>query len=141
MSEYRLYRPRRSYTLMAYGGVLVALLFAWEVGRNFAWPTLFFFVIALAFAAVNLRSATTQVELTPTGLTCHRRFAVSPLHIDFRQIVTVTQAGHMTTGISLIYYPLAANGLIDLDDPRSLFLPAMERQDELLAIVQRGIVE
>ncbi len=140
MSEDRLYRPQRSYTLMAYAGALVALLFAWEVGRNFAWPTLFFFVIALAFAAANLRWATTQVELTPTGLTCHRRFA-APLHIDFRQIVTVTQAGRMTTGITLIYYPLAANGLIDLDDPRSLFLPAMERQDELLAIVQQKIVE
>ena len=140
MSEPQIYQPRRSYTGMAYGGALVALLFAWEVGRSFAWPTLFFLVIAMAFAAVNLRWAVTQVELTPAGLTCHRPFA-TPLHIDFRQIVAVAEAGRMTNGISLIYYPLAANGLIDLDNPRSLFLPAVERQDELLAIVQREIVE
>ncbi len=140
MSEASLYQPRRSYTLLAYAGALVALLFAWEVGRTFAWPTLFFCVIALAYALTNLRSATTQVELTPTGLTCHRRF-FAPLHIAFGQIVTATEAGRMTTGIALVYYPLAANGLIDLDDPRSLFLPALERQDELLAIVQREIVE
>lgn len=140
MSDPQFYRPRRFYTLMAYGGALVALLFAWEVARTFAWPTLFFLIIALAFATVNLFWAAIQVELTPSGLTCHRRFA-PPLHIDFRQIVTATEAGRGTTGISLVYYPLGSNGLIDLDNPRSFFLPGMERQDELLAIVQQEIVE
>lgn len=140
MSVPQFYRPRRSYTLMAYGGALVALLFAWEVARTFAWPTFFFLLVALAFATINLVWATTQVELTPTGLTCHRRFA-PPLHINFRQIVTVTEVGRGTTGISLVYYPLGRNGFIDLDNPRSFFLPGMERQDELLAIVQQEIVE
>jgi hypothetical protein len=125
---------------MAYGGALVALFFAWEVARSFAWATLFFLVIALAFATINLAWATTQVELTPTGLTCHRRF-VAPRHINFRQIVTATDAGRGTTGISLVYYPLGSDGLIDLDNPLSFFLPGMERQDELLAIVQQEIVD
>ena len=113
---------------MAYLGALVALLFAWELGRGFAWSIFFFLVIALAFSTTNLYWATSHVELTPTGLTCRRRLAAS-LHIDFRQIVSVAETGRITTGISLVYYPLADNGLIDLDNPRSLFLPGMERQD------------
>jgi len=140
MSEELVYRPRRSYTLLAYLGALLALLFAWELGRDFAWSALFFFVIALVFAVINLHWATTRVELTPAGLTCCWRFSPT-LHIDFRQIVTVAESGRMRTGLSFVYYPLAGDGLIDLDNPRSLFLPSLDRQDELLAIVQRKIVE
>jgi len=125
---------------MAYLGALVGLLFAWELGQGFAWPALFFFVIALVFSLTNLRSATSQLEVLPSGLAFYRRF-VAPLHIEFRQIVTVAEEGRMTKGISVIYYPLDENGLIDLDDPRSLFLPGMDRQDQLLEIVQQEIVE
>lgn len=140
MSDAQLFRPRRSYTLMAWLGGLVALLFAWELNRTFAGATLFFFLIALFFFASNLRWAVSPVELTPTGLLCHRPF-VAPLAIAFRQIATCQKSGRMGRGISLIYYPLADNGLIDLDRPISNFLPGVEGQSELLAIVQRQLVD
>lgn len=140
MSKSLIYTPRRSYTLLAYVGALLALLFAWEIGQSFDWASLFFLVVALLFAGVNLLSALGSVELTPTGLTAHRRFA-APQHIDFRQIVSVAAAGRLTTGLSLVYYPLRGDGLLDLDTPRTLFLPSLERQEELLAILQREIIE
>lgn len=140
MSEATVYTPRRSYTVLAGAGALLALLFAWEIGQSFDWATLFFAVVALLFAGVNLFSALSSVELTPTGLTAHRRFA-SPQHIDFRQIVSVATAARLSTGLSLVYYPLRGDGLLDLDTPRSLFLPSLERQEDLLATLQREIIE
>ncbi len=140
MSESRLFRPRPSYAPTAIGGMVVALLFAWELGQNFAWATLFFFLIALFFTAVNLLSAMSHVEVTPTGLIFYRRFR-SPLDMEFRQIVTISEAGRMTSGLSLVYFPSGHNGLIDLDDPRSIFLPGVAHQDELLALVRQRIAE
>ena len=140
MSEAQLFRPRRSYRLMAGLGGLVALLFAWELYRTFAGATLFFLLIALYFFATNLRWTVSSVELTSTGLICHRPFA-APLAIAFRQIATCEESGRMGKGISLIYYPLADNGLIDLDRPTSYFLPGVEGQSELLEIVQRQLVD
>lgn len=140
MSEVQLFRPRRSYTLMVWLGIAVALLFAWELYRSFAGATLFFFLIALLFSAVNLRWALSSIELTPTGLICHRP-VVAPLTITFRQIATCEESGRMGKGISLIYYPLADNGMIDLDRPTSHFLPGVGSQAEFLAIVQRQLVD
>ena len=124
---------------MAGLGGLVALLFAWELYRSFAPATLFFLLIALYFFAVNLRWAVSSVALTPTGLIFHRPFAA--LSITFRQIATCEESGRMGKGISLIYYPLADNGLIDLDRPTSHFLPGVEGQAELLALVQGQLVD
>lgn len=140
MSDAQLFRPRRSYWLMAWLGAAVALLFAWELYQAFAGTTLFFLLIALYFFAVNLGWAVSSVELTPTGLIFHRPFA-APLAITFRQIATCEESGRMGKGISFIYYPLAANGLIDLDKPRSHFLPGVEGQSELLEIIQRQLVD
>ncbi|MFZ1754846.1 MAG: hypothetical protein WBO46_15395 [Caldilineaceae bacterium] len=140
MSDVQVFRPRRSYGAMAGIGLLVALLFAWELTRNFAGGTLFFIGCALLFALVNLGWAVSTVELTETGLV-RRRPLSGPLPIAFRQIATCEESGRMGKSISLIYYPLADNGLLDLDTPRSCFLPGVERQDELLAILQRKIVD
>lgn len=140
MSEAQRFRPRRSYTAMAWMGGLVALLFAWELNRTFSGATLFFLLVALLFSAVNLRWAISSVEVTPSGLLCHRPFAAS-LAIAFRQIATCEEAGRLGKGISLIYYPLADNGLIDLDRPLSYFLPGVENQPEMLALIERQLVD
>lgn len=138
MSNSTRYSPRPSYTLMVGLGLVVSLLFAWEVGQHFAWPTLFFFVCALGFVVVNLRWATTSIELTPTGMTVYRRLA-APQPINFRQMATVEVAGRTLKGITLIYYPLNERKLIDLDNPRSLFLPGLNDQAQLLEILQTQI--
>lgn len=140
MSEARLFRSRRSYGLMAGLGGLVALLFAWELYGAFSGTTLFFLLIALYFFAVNLRWAASSVVLTPTGLVFHHPFA-APLSITFRQIATCEESGRMGKGISLIFYPLADTGLIDLDRPTAYFLPGVEGQRELLEIVQGQLVD
>ncbi|MCL4832191.1 MAG: hypothetical protein KJZ86_07105 [Caldilineaceae bacterium] len=140
MSEPIIYHSRPVYRYLALLGLGVALLFAWELGQSFAWPTIFFLGIALAFAATYSRWAADRVELTPTGLAVYRLFS-PPTPIDFRQIASIEEAGRMTTGLTLVYFPLNDRQMIDLDGPRSLFLPGLKAQKELLAIIQAQMVD
>lgn len=140
MSEGRRFRPRRSYQGMALLGVGVALLFGWETARAFAWPTLFFLIVALGVALVNLRWAASPVYADDNGLTCHRPPA-RPLHINYRQIAACEESGRGRNVISLIYFPAGRNGMLDLDAPRSCFLPGLEDQEDLMALIQRRLVE
>lgn len=129
-----LYPARRSYRLRSGLGLVVAGLFGWEVATSFAWGSAFFLLASLAFAAINAFWAWSRIELTPGGLTYHRS-GIGPVHVDFRQMVTVSEAGRFTPGISLVFYPLDEAGMVDVDRPRTLFLPAVERQDELLRVL------
>jgi hypothetical protein len=139
-SEPHLYVARRIYGGLTLVGFLVILLFVWTLSQGFDWFTLIFLSLAALFAVVNLRWMLTRAELTPSGLTLHEPM-LQPTHIDFRQMVAVYEAGRTLPGISLVYYPLAGNGLVNMDDPRTLFLPAMEKQDELLSILNHEIPE
>lgn len=131
----RIYNAHRRYGVMAVLGLVVALLFAWSLSARFGWFDLIFLSVTFLFALVNLRWLFTRAELTPGGLTVHEPLA-PPQHIDFRQMVAVFEAGRALPGLSIVYYPLMTSGLVDMDQPRTLFLPAMERQAELLSVLQ-----
>ena len=140
MKDPNLYPAHRIYQFLALIGVAVALLFVWTLARDFEWMTFLFFAVAVTFSFINLRWMFTRAELTPSGLTLHEPLN-DAVHVDFRQMVAVYEAGRVVPGVSLVYYPLRANGLVDMDDARSLFLPALERQDELLSVLSREIPE
>lgn len=137
-SEPHLYQARRIYQMFTLLGVLVTLLFVWTLVQRFDWLTFVFLSFAAIFAIVNLRWALTRIELTPSGLTLYEPLN-QPTHVDFRQMVTVNEAGRMFPGVSIVYYPVAQDGLLDMEDPRSLFFPALENQDELLSVLQHEI--
>ncbi len=137
-SEPHLYQARRIYQMFTLLGVLVTLLFVWTLVQRFDWLTFVFLSFAAIFAIINLRWALTRIELTPSGLTLYEPLN-QPTHVDFRQMVTVNEAGRMFPGVSIVYYPVAQDGLLDMEDPRSLFFPALENQDELLSVLQHEI--
>lgn len=123
------------YRLFAVAGVAVVLLFLWEVMNGFSLPGLFFLIASLGFVAVYARWALMRLELTPDGLTVHAPLQM-PLHISFRQMVVCSEAGRMAPGLSLVYFPLTGDGFVDTDAPRTLFLPAVDGQPELLAVLE-----
>jgi hypothetical protein len=139
-SEPHLYTARRIYQVFALIGILVTLLFVWTLTQTFDWMTLLFLIFAMLFAVYNLRWMLTRTELTPSGLTLYEPFN-QPIHVDFRQIVAVYETGRITPGVSIVYYRLADNGLIDIDDPNTLFLPALENQQEFMRILRHEIPE
>ncbi|MBX2997428.1 MAG: hypothetical protein KF893_02875 [Caldilineaceae bacterium] len=139
-SEQHLYVARRAYTVFTFVGLSITLLLVWTLIQAFDWVTLIFLSFAALFAMINLRWMFTRAELTPSGLTLYEPL-IPPTHVDFRQMVVVYEAGRAIAGISLVYYPLAGNGLVNMDDPRTLYLPAMQNQEELLSILDREIPE
>jgi hypothetical protein len=136
----QIYPSHRIYRLLTLVGVAVTILFIWTLTQDFDWIAFAFLLAAVAFTLVNMRWIFTSVELTPSGITRHDPLA-APQHIDFRQMVAVSESGRMTPGLSLVYYPVAESGLVDMEEPRSIFLPAVDRQDELLAILQREMMD
>lgn len=135
-----IYQARRIYQVFTLLGLLVTLLFVWTLTQQFDWITFVFLTFAAIFAIVNLRWALTRVELTPSGVTLYEPL-IQPTHVDFRRMVTVNEAGRMFPGVSIVYYPVGQDGLLDMEDPRSLFLPAVEKQDELLTVLHNEIPE
>ncbi|RME62122.1 MAG: hypothetical protein D6790_06815 [Caldilineae bacterium] len=133
-----LHPARQGYRWRSALGLVVAALFGWELAASFAWGSLFFLVASLGFAAINAFWAGARVELTPKGLTYHR-WGLTPVHVDFRQMAAVSEAGRFTPGISLVFYPLDESGLVDVERPRTLFLPGVERQEELLYVLHRQL--
>ncbi|MYH62906.1 MAG: hypothetical protein F4148_14515 [Caldilineaceae bacterium SB0675_bin_29] len=140
MTDTPVYLPRTTYRLFAVGGAAVALLFLREILNGFSLPSLFFLLGAIAFALIHVRWALMRLELTADGVTV-RAPLQAPLLIQFRQMITCEEAGRFVPGVSLVYRPISADGIVDTDVPRTLFLPAVARQDEFLAALQERIPE
>ena len=140
MTDTPVYLPRTTYRLFAAGGAAVALLFLWEILNGFSLPSLFFLLGAIAFALIHVRWALMRMELTADGVTVRAPMQAT-MQIQFRQMITCEEAGRFMPGVSLVYWPVSAEGIVEMDVPRTQFLPAVARQDELLAALQERIPE
>ena len=140
MTDTPVYLPRSTYCLFAAGGAAVALLFLREILNEFNLPSLFFLLGAIAFALIHVRWALMRLALTADGVIV-RAPLQAPMQIQFRQMITCEEAGRFVPGVSLVYWPISADGIVETDVPRAMFLPAVARQDELLAALQERIPE
>ncbi len=132
------YTAHPRYRLWAVGASLLAGLYAWELRRGFDRFTLFFFLIALAVLAWALRSLLSRVQVEDRGVTL-RPPLVAPTSVEYRQLIGVSQDGRWNRSITLIYHPRLENGLLDLDQARTLALPSLVNQEELLATLMARI--
>ncbi len=140
MTDAPVFLPRTTYRLFALGGAAVALLFLREILNGFSLPSLFFLLGAIAFALIHVRWALMRMELTADSVTVRAPMQATT-QIQFRQMITCEEAGRFMPGVSLVYWPVSAEGIVEMDVPRTLFLPALARQDELLAALQERIPE
>lgn len=138
MTDAPVFVPRPTYRLFAGCGAAVALLFLREILDRFSLSALFFLLVAVAFSVVYLRWALMRLELTSAGVTVHAPLQ-RPLQILFRQMIDCVEAGRITPGLSLVYCAVTADGIVDTDAPRTLFLPAVARQEKLLAALEERI--
>ncbi len=151
MNEPQRFRAHPRYRLLLAASALLALLLAWNLGRGFTptqrvlnqadWGNLFFLLISLAAAAWYGRAAVSGVELTPSGVALHVRFG--PLarsrYVDFRQIISISESGRLGANLALLYHPLNERGLVDAEAVRSLALPGVVDQEELLAAIDQRV--
>ncbi len=133
------YPARRIYFLLALVGLLVSGLLAREALESQATERLLSLLmvgVSLVFGGIHLAWALTRVEITPQEMVVHRP-GRRPFRLRLRQVVDVHQGGRFLATLSLVYHPAAPDGRVDLDTPRALFLPAFQRQDELVALLRR----
>jgi hypothetical protein len=132
------YRPHPRYILMAgIGAISVVVLLVLLPRRPDLVGVLFtLFGAGLLFFA--LRGLGSRVEVADHAITLLRPLS-PPERIEYRQLAEVSEEGRLHRVIVLLYYPLRADGLVELDDLRSLALPALEDQYALLELLESKV--
>ena len=120
MTDAPVFLPRTTYRLFAAVGAAVALLFLWEVLNGFSLSTLFFLLAAVAFTLIYVRWALMRLELTADGVTVRAPLQAT-LQIQFRQMIICEEAGRFMPGVSLVYWPVSADGIVEMEVPRTQF--------------------
>lgn len=136
------YKPGTRYKAYAGIGAVAAVAFGWRLGsawlggQGVQWDALFFLVLMLGLTAWALWQIPSRVETSSRDVTLTRPFT-APHTVEYRQLFSVTENGRVGgRSISLVYHPLREDGLLDLDNARSLILPEVENQNELLALLE-----
>lgn len=129
------FRSHPRYVLLAGIAVVCVALLGWWLLSNTDLTTIVFFAVALVLLLVSLRGIGSRVEVDAVGLTLFRPLA-QPLRIQYRQLAQVTEEGRVQHVLVVLYYPIAADGLMDLETLNSVALPALEDQMELLQVLQ-----
>lgn len=130
------YRAHPRYRLLALAAALLALLLAWDLRRGVEPGGLLFFGVALGLAAWYGREVGSRVTLETRRLRLQRPLAADAV-VEFRQLAGVSEEGRFGQSILLHYHPLAADGRIELEEIRSLALPALQEQAILLEILTK----
>jgi len=139
-----IYRTSNRYRLLIAVALVLAALFAWELWRvistdsaqTLAWlGTLFFLAVSLGIGLWSLNAALVRLEVDETGVTLRAPLAADT-RVEFRQLVAISQSGRFGNSLTLLYHPRQEDGLLNLDDARSLFLPGVTEQDALLATLE-----
>ena len=129
------YRAHSRYVLIAGIAAICVALLGWRLLQGYDLGMLLFLSFGAVLLLAALRGAGSRVEVDALGLTLFRPFG-APLRIHYRQMAQATEEGRVQRVIVVIYYPLAPDGLVDLDNVRSQALPALEDQTELLHVLQ-----
>ncbi len=133
-SEPAHYRSTSVYIVMVGASALAALLCAWSLWVQFDWITLVFLVGCLYAAWSFGAQWRSSVTVDAQGFIVSAPFQSQ--RIEYRQIDDAGEAGRLVRRIVVTYHPLLGNGLLDLDDLHSVTLPAVDRQVELLALLE-----
>lgn len=148
-AEVRQFYPTARYAVMAAAGVAIGLLLLWQLlapMRNGAPFTLqhllggegLFTATSLVLAVYFARQAATRVMLTKQAITRTIPLGAAQT-VELRQLMSVSESGRAGNALILLYHPLRDDGLLELDDVRSLVLPALQGQDELRTYLEARV--
>jgi len=130
-----IYRPHSRYVLYAGVSLVMAVAFVWLLRNQYEGGAVFFLLVSLGAALWSVGNLLSRVEVDAVSLVV--RLPLLPARrIDIRQLAEVTENGRFVPALVVLYYPLRADGLVDLDDLRSQTLPAVEDQADLLQFLQ-----
>ena len=131
-----IYKPDIRYlalTVLALGlAIMPARAFWQRLGESSAIPfeELIFLLICLGIALWGAYTARSWVELTAAEVTVRGPFSWAR-SVEHRQLINIELGGRLGKSVALLYHPKLENGLLDLDDANSIFLPVVRNQQEL----------
>ena len=129
------HQPISRYYLFTGLSLAAAALFAWALLRANDPIDLLFLVASLVGVVWYGSESITRVSVTDNALIV--RAPLRTRRIEFRQLIEAVEAGRALKRIVVAYHPLRADGLVDLDKTRTHTLPAVNYQDELVALLQQ----
>ena len=143
------YRPHARYFFFAAGSLGLATLFGWNLLRTVAAQgipvaleqapgDLFFFLALLGVTLWYLRLLLSRVYIEHESVTLVMPFARGRT-VAYQQLAGVSTGGRFSRAITILYHPRLPNGLLDLDDLRSLILPELNDQDPLLVELETRV--
>ena len=130
-----IYRPHARYVLITGIAALSIPALIWLLLRGIDLAGVLFLIFAVGLLFFAVRGLLSRVEVDDRGLTLLQPLS-GPQQVQYRQLAEVSEEGRLQRVILLLYHPLRPDGLIDLDDLRSLALPALEEQSDLLDMLQ-----
>jgi hypothetical protein len=107
--------------------------------RGANWETIFFFVVGMVGGLWALWMATTVVTATNSGLTVKR--LTSSQSVDYQQIRSSSDTGRLFRILAILYHPRNANGLVNTEEIRSLLMPGLAHQDDLVQLLEQRVTE
>jgi hypothetical protein len=126
------YATHLLYRLLAALSIVLVLLFAWQLFNRWDWGALLFLGIAGWSALRCIILMSSKIEVTEDRVQVLAPGA-APREVEFRQFSAVYEEGRGLKSILLLYHPRADSGLLELDEERTLVLPAVNHHEELLA--------
>jgi hypothetical protein len=125
------------YWLLGGAAVISGVMLLYELRKGFTWAVIVFALVALLGSAWALWMATTSVEVSDEGLRLKR--LVGTQMVNWQQMISVTAQGRFIRVLTVLYYPRSENGLVDTDAVRSLLMPSVKNQGELLAVLEARV--
>lgn len=137
----RHFRPQSRYLLLAGVSLVLAGALGWSLfgplragepltGTMVLTGESFFFGLSVAVALWFLRQAMARVILTSTAVELTMPLARRQ-RAEFGQLMSVSESGRGGNALIVLYHPRRADGMLDLDDVRSMVIPAVHAQEEL----------
>lgn len=153
----REFRSHPIYYVLTAGVLLLLVLLGWDLWHN-ATPATFLFVgIVLVITLWFISALGVRVTLAPAELTIIRPpwsllsiFGYVSSVIDlgdnpptkaiaYRQLISVEESGRFFSTLTLLYYPVAPDGLLDLEQIANLTLPIVRNQQDLRERLEAAI--
>jgi len=106
--------------------------------ENLANDGIIFFVISLGILIWSIWTLFSRVELRNESVSVRNPLGKRKT-VEFRQVVNAIESGRMGNSISVLYHPADENGLINMDNADTLFLPKVANQSELLQYFRERI--
>lgn len=131
--------PHPLYRWVTLGCLLLTGLLGWGLVDAMSGEELFFFGVSAAITLWLGNTMGSRVYLDEQSIALYTPWR-KPRRIQWRQVVSATEAGRFFHTLSLLYYPQQPSGLVDLERVQHLFLPTVVDQEQLLEAIEARIL-